>query len=83
MLEEVKKPQTTQEKYDDLKKEVGQAFFDYGQTQYEMELKAKQHAEVGVKLHNLNQKALEIQKQLAKEKIKDEALKVNLSPELA
>lgn len=76
MLEQVK-ARTKQEELEDLTKVVGQAFFDSGKLQYEIDLKQNQLAETKVKLHNLNQKALELQKWLDKE-ARSQGMRVSL-----
>lgn len=76
MIQEVK-PETNAEKMDELTKEVGSTFFEYGKLHYEIELKQRQLADTSIKLHNLNNKALELQKALDKE-AKAQALKVAL-----
>lgn len=73
MLEQVPAP----DEMEVLTKEVGQAFFDYGKTKYEIELKERQLAEISIKIHNLNQKALKLQEAKDKE-IRAQALKVAL-----
>lgn len=77
MLEQVK-PKTKAEEMDELTKEVGQAFFDYGRTKYEIDLKHRQLEETSVKIHNLNQKALKLQESIEKEANK-ESMKIELA----
>lgn len=76
MIEAVEKSKTSE--LDDLTKEVGQAFFDYGRTKYEIELKERQLADISIKIHNLNKRALEIRAAIERE-AKKEAMKVSLS----
>jgi len=64
---------------DALKKEVGQCFFDYGAAMYEVEVAEKKKAELSIRLHNLNERAVKLQQKLHKEAQK-EAMKVKLSP---
>lgn len=68
MIEEVKK-----DELELLSEEVSKVWFEMGRALYEKELAEKRMNELSVKAHNLNHKALEIQKKKAKE---EAALKV-------
>lgn len=76
MLEAVKE-KTNQEKLDDLKQEVGKAFFDYGRIKYEIEVKEKELGNISVNIHNLNHRCVQLNEALAKE-AKIEGMKVEL-----
>lgn len=70
---------TTQEKLDQLKQEVGKAFFDYGRIQYEIEVKQKELGNISVHIHNLNHKCMALNEVLEKE-AKEKALDIKLAP---
>lgn len=61
-----------------LSEEVSKVWFEMGRALYEKELAEKKISEFSIKAHNLNLKALELQKKKAKE---DAALKVKLAGE--
>lgn len=77
MLEVAKEP-TNEEKLEELKKRVANAFFDYGCAQYEIDCAQKKHADIGVRLHNLQEEAKKLQSLIQKSLAKD-AMKVNLA----
>ena len=77
MIEEVK--DVKKDELSELTEEVGKIWFEMGRALYEKELADKRLSEFSIKVHNLNLKALELQKK----KIKEEAaLKVALAPEV-
>jgi chromosome segregation ATPase len=70
---------TTQQKLDELKQEVGKAFFDYGRIKYEIEVKEKDLGNISVNIHNLNHKCITLTAQLEKE-AKEKAMEIKLAP---
>lgn len=72
-LEQVK-PKT---EIEELTQEIANIWFEMGRSLYEMEIAEKRLNELSVKAHNLNHKALELQKKQAKEKA---AMEVKLAP---
>lgn len=77
MLEAVK-DKTNQEKMDDLKQEVGKAFFDYGRLKYEIEVREKELGNISVNIHNINLRCLKLQEDMDKE-AKIAAMKIELA----
>lgn len=77
MISSVEK--TNEEKLEELKKEVGKSFFDYGRLKYEIETKEQELGNILVNLHNLNKKCLELQDAIEKEN-KRAAMALKLAP---
>lgn len=77
MLEAVK-DKTNQEKMDDLRQEVGKAFFDYGRLKYEIEVREKELGNISVNIHNINLRCLKLQEELDKD-AKIAAMKIELN----
>lgn len=71
---EAVKPKT---EIEELTAEIGAVWFEMGRYLYEKEIAEKRLADLSVKAHNLNHKALELQKKEAREKA---ALEVKLAP---
>jgi hypothetical protein len=67
---EIKKPQTDQEKLDELMPQCSRLFFEYGQLAYQIKCEQQQLGDLEIRLKNVNTEAHKLQAKIRMEEAK-------------